>query len=195
MQSSTLRGDGRHYRSRVKAALPRTSGPGFLGIRVSFAAGAHSRAQSARNSEQLRSTETAWECGNRPQQTPYTLIAHSAGGRKVAGSNPVAPTTQTGRVRNRCAHHSTLRHVPAHEADPILRDPLRQADPHWALRRWPLWGTTDPRRWFNLDVGRRHKSVGFVIDAGRRVKPVITPDHPRQVLTILRSYNVQISES
>ena len=67
--------------------------------------------------------------------------------------------------------------------------------PIGALRRWPLWGTTDPRRWFNLDVGRRHKSVGFVIDAGRRVKPVITPDHPRQVLTILRSYNVQISES
>ena len=82
MQSSTLRGDGRHYRSRVKAALPRTSGPGFLGIRVSFAAGAHSRAQSARNSGQLRSTETAWECGNRPQHTPYTLIAHSAGGER-----------------------------------------------------------------------------------------------------------------
>ncbi len=55
------------------------------------------RAQSARNSGQLRSTETAWECGNRPQQTPYTLIAHSAGGRKVAGSNPVAPTTESPR--------------------------------------------------------------------------------------------------
>ena len=111
MQSSTLRGDGRCYRSRVKAALPRTSGPGFLGIRVSFAAGAHSRAQSARNSEQLRSTETAWECGNRPQLTPYTLIAHPAGGGRSLVRIQSPRFALTGQLAGRTiAPRRSLRH-------------------------------------------------------------------------------------
>lgn len=61
-----------------------------------------------------------------------------------------------------------------------------------ALRRWRFWGTADPRRWFNLDLGRFHKSVGLVVDYGRRVTPVITPDDPDRLLGALRSHNVPI---
>jgi len=58
------------------------------------------------------------------------------------------------------------------------------------LRRWRLWGTTIPGYWFNLDPRRRRKSVGFVIDAGKRVKPIITPDDPDGLLAALGSHNV-----
>jgi hypothetical protein len=60
------------------------------------------------------------------------------------------------------------------------------------VRRWRLWGTTIPGYWFNLDPGRRHKSVGFVIDAGKRVKPIITPEDPGGLLAALRSHNVSV---
>jgi hypothetical protein len=63
------------------------------------------------------------------------------------------------------------------------------------LRRWRLWGTTDPRLWFNLDWNRPRKSAALVIDAGRRVKPVVTPDDPQQVVAILRSHDVRVSAS
>ncbi len=63
-----------------------------------------------------------------------------------------------------------------------------------ALRRWRLWGTTDPRRWFNLDLGRRNKRVAFIIGIGKRVTPVITPDDPQRVAAILRSHGVQVEE-
>jgi hypothetical protein len=63
-----------------------------------------------------------------------------------------------------------------------------------ALRRWRLWGTTDPRRRFNLDLGRRHKRVAFIIDIGKRVTPVITPDDPQRVVAVLRSHDVQVEE-
>jgi hypothetical protein len=67
--------------------------------------------------------------------------------------------------------------------------------PIGSFRRWRLWGTTDPRLWFNLDTKRPHKSVGFIINTGRRVHPVITPDDPQQVLAVLRSHGVQINQS
>jgi hypothetical protein len=63
-----------------------------------------------------------------------------------------------------------------------------------ALRRWRLWGTTDPRRWFNLDWGRPHKRVAFLVDLGKRVKPVITPDDPQRVAAVLRSHGVEVRE-
>jgi hypothetical protein len=60
------------------------------------------------------------------------------------------------------------------------------------VRRWRLWGTTIPGFWFNLDPRREQKAVGFVIDAGKRVKPVITPDDPEGLLGALRSHNVTV---
>jgi len=61
-----------------------------------------------------------------------------------------------------------------------------------ALRRWRLWGTTDPRRWFNLDWGRRRKRVAFLLDLGKRVSPVITPDDPRRIAEVLGSHGLEV---
>jgi len=48
-----------------------------------------------------------------------------------------------------------------------------------ALRgSWRIWGSGDFKHWANLDPGRPKKSVGFFVDLGRRVVPVITPDDP-----------------
>jgi hypothetical protein len=63
-----------------------------------------------------------------------------------------------------------------------------------AVRRWRIWGTTDPRRWFNLDWHRPKKHVGLVLDLGKGTKPVITPDDPQQVLAILRQHGVSVTE-
>jgi len=42
--------------------------------------------------------------------------------------------------------------------------------------RLRIWGTADPRYWASLDPQRRKKSVGFVVDLGRHVRPFVTPD-------------------
>jgi hypothetical protein len=78
--------------------------------------------------------------------------------------------------------------IPYSEIRSVERIPINR------LRRWRLWGTTIPGYWFNLDPSRRHKSAGFVIDAGRRIKPVITPDDPDRLLAALRSHNVVVSD-
>ena len=80
-------------------------------------------------------------------------------------------------------YNALLQHrsIPYSDIRSVKRIPIGQ------LRRWRLWGTTIPGYWFNLDAGRRRKSIGFVIDAGRAVKPIITPDDPDQLLAALRS--------
>jgi hypothetical protein len=55
-------------------------------------------------------------------------------------------------------------------------------------------GHDGPRRWFNLDLGRRHKRVALLVDAAKRVKPVITPDDPQRVAALLRSHGVEVSD-
>ena len=47
-----------------------------------------------------------------------------------------------------------------------------------ATGRWRTWGSGDLIHWLNLDPGRRHKRQAFIIDLGRRAKPVVTPDDP-----------------
>src|SRR6266511_4399515 len=54
-----------------------------------------------------------------------------------------------------------------------------------AVRRWRIWGTTDPRRWFNLDWRRPRKRSALLLDVGKRVKPVITPDDPQRVVAVV----------
>jgi hypothetical protein len=80
------------------------------------------------------------------------------------------------------------RSIPYSEIRSVERIPIGQ------LRRWRLWGTTIPGYWFNLDPGRRRKSIGFVIDAGRPVKPIITPDDPDRLLAALRSHDVTVPD-
>jgi hypothetical protein len=52
--------------------------------------------------------------------------------------------------------------------------------------KWRLWGTGNPRYWANLDRKRPKKTVGFVVDLGRQVSPIVTPDEPDAFESVLR---------
>jgi hypothetical protein len=52
--------------------------------------------------------------------------------------------------------------------------------------KWRLWGTGNPRYWANLDRKRPTKSAGFVVDLGRKVSPIVTPDNPDTFESVLR---------
>jgi hypothetical protein len=41
-----------------------------------------------------------------------------------------------------------------------------------------IWGSGDFKHWANLDPRRPTKSVGFMVNLGRHVIPVLTPDDP-----------------
>ena len=52
--------------------------------------------------------------------------------------------------------------------------------------KWRLWVTGNLRYWANLDRKRPKKKVGFVVDLGRAVSPVVTPDEPDAFESVLR---------
>ena len=52
--------------------------------------------------------------------------------------------------------------------------------------KWRIWGTGNPRYWANLDTKRPTKKAGFVVDLGRRVSPIVTPDDPDAFESVLR---------
>ena len=52
--------------------------------------------------------------------------------------------------------------------------------------KWRLWGTGNWRYWANLDTKRPRKKTGFVVDLGRRVSPIVTPDAPDAFESVLR---------
>jgi hypothetical protein len=94
----------------------------------------------------------------------------------TAGADDLVIRRYSALLRPRRIRYSEIRSV--------RRIPIGQ------LRRWRLWGTTIPGYWFNLDIGRPRKSAGFVIDAGRPVKPVVTPDDPDRFAEALGSHGV-----
>jgi hypothetical protein len=47
--------------------------------------------------------------------------------------------------------------------------------------KWRIWGTGNPRYWANLDTKRPKKKVGFVVDLGSKVSPIVTPRQARRV--------------
>ncbi|MCW2759359.1 MAG: hypothetical protein JWO46_3105 [Nocardioidaceae bacterium] len=59
--------------------------------------------------------------------------------------------------------------------------------------RLRIWGAGDPRYWFHLDPGRPSKDVGFVLDVGAVVSPVVTPDDPNDFGAVLRGHGVELS--
>ncbi|MGO9557881.1 MAG: hypothetical protein ACLPQS_01290 [Acidimicrobiales bacterium] len=53
---------------------------------------------------------------------------------------------------------------------------------HGKLR---IWGSGTLTYWANLDPGRPKKHIGLIIDTGRRVKTLLTPDEPATVAGLL----------
>ena len=49
-----------------------------------------------------------------------------------------------------------------------------------------LWGSGDLRHWFPLDLRRPQKEKALVLDVGKSVSPVITPEDPERVLALLQ---------
>ena len=71
-----------------------------------------------------------------------------------------------------------------------------------AVRRYPItsdrgrrryWGSGDVMHWFNFDPHRGHKEFAFVIDAGGRAKPVVTPDDPKLFEDVLAEHGITTS--
>jgi hypothetical protein len=52
--------------------------------------------------------------------------------------------------------------------------------------KWRIWGTGNPRYWANFDARRPRKKTGFVVDLGRTVSPMITPERPDAFESVLR---------
>ena len=52
--------------------------------------------------------------------------------------------------------------------------------------KWRIWGTGNPRYWANLDLKRPQKKAGFVVDLGRKISPIVTPDDPDAFESVLR---------
>ena len=51
-----------------------------------------------------------------------------------------------------------------------------------------VWGTANPGVWASLDPRRPSKRSGFLIDHGRAVTPLITPDDPGRAEAALRAH-------
>jgi hypothetical protein len=51
-----------------------------------------------------------------------------------------------------------------------------------------MWGTANPRYWASLDPRRAGKETALVLDLGRPVQPVITPDDPDAVEACIRAH-------
>jgi hypothetical protein len=64
---------------------------------------------------------------------------------------------------------------------------LRRVELAAARGRARIWGTANPRYWANFDPARPKKSVGFVLELGKAVRPLITPDDPDAFEAALRS--------
>lgn len=52
--------------------------------------------------------------------------------------------------------------------------------------RWRIWGTANLSLWANLDTKRPRKKIGFILDAGKRVRPFVTPDDPDAFDSVVR---------
>jgi hypothetical protein len=92
--------------------------------------------------------------------------------------------TETELVIKRYYFPSSPKRVPYSEIRAITRWELTGVS---AVRRWRIWGSGDFVHWWNLDPRRPRKSVALVLDVGRRVQPVITPDDPDAVEELPRS--------
>jgi hypothetical protein len=59
--------------------------------------------------------------------------------------------------------------------------------------RGRIWGTANPAYWANFDPARPRKTVAFLVDAGKAVKPFVTPDDPESFESALRERGVEVT--
>ena len=52
--------------------------------------------------------------------------------------------------------------------------------------KWRIWGSQGLRTWFSLDVRRPTKKRAFILDVGKTIRPVLTPDDAVRVAEVLR---------
>ena len=52
--------------------------------------------------------------------------------------------------------------------------------------QWRIWGTANFTLWANFDAKRPRKTIGFILDAGKRVRPFVTPDEPDAFESVVR---------
>jgi hypothetical protein len=58
--------------------------------------------------------------------------------------------------------------------------------------RGRIWGTANPGYWANFDPRRPGKTVAFLVDAGKAVKPFVTPDDPDAFEAALRDQGIDV---
>lgn len=51
-----------------------------------------------------------------------------------------------------------------------------------------IWGTGTFTYWANLDPGRPKKDVGFYLETGRHIRPLVTPDDPDGFEKVVREH-------
>jgi len=54
--------------------------------------------------------------------------------------------------------------------------------------RGRIWGTANPGLWASFDWTRPRKKVGLILDLGRSVQPLLTPDDPDAVEACIREH-------
>jgi hypothetical protein len=101
----------------------------------------------------------------------------------------VACTEQELIIRRYYFPFGSPKHIPYARIRGLRRIPLTLL-----TGRWRIWGSGDLVHYFNNDPGRPRKRVAFIVDLGRRVKPVLTPDEPERFAEELAAHRVTIAE-
>jgi len=70
---------------------------------------------------------------------------------------------------------------------------VRRADMGTLRGRGRIWGTANPGYWANFDPQRPRKSVAFLVDVGKAVKPFVTPDDPAAFEAALRDRGIEVT--
>ena len=70
---------------------------------------------------------------------------------------------------------------------------VRRRDNTWGRLR--IWGSYYFRHWYNLDASRPGNETSLILDLGRFVRPVLTPDHPDRLVDVLREHGVDVTDA
>jgi hypothetical protein len=64
---------------------------------------------------------------------------------------------------------------------------VKQVSLGWLSGRGRIWGTGLPWYWLHLDLRRPARREALVLDVGRKIRPVITPDDVPAVRAIIEA--------